>query len=193
MTNVEDRVERALHVLAERIEPDVAAARERLASRAGSTARPTRRVLRPQFWVTVAAATVAVVGVGSLWAIGTRPQPPAAQTDPALAPPGSSEESVASIAPSTPSSPSSVEPPTAVVDARPDIPTPERLAVLDPQPGVAPIRSDPVLDWVHDTTTSAPRRWFIRRSTDGTPTGGISVGQSAAMEWATTFHERAIS
>ena len=39
MTNVEDRVERALHVLAERIEPDVAAA-ERLASRAGSTADP---------------------------------------------------------------------------------------------------------------------------------------------------------
>ena len=35
MTDVEDRVEHALHVLAECHEPDVAAARTRLASRSG--------------------------------------------------------------------------------------------------------------------------------------------------------------
>ena len=187
MTNVEDRVERALHVLAERIEPDVAAARARLGSRAGSTAPPARRILRPSLGD-------ARRGDGGRrrcrLAVGGRH---ASRSGPRRirhsSPPDPSDESVAGTVPSAPSSSSSAEPPTAVVDPLPDIPTPERLAVLDPQPGVAPIRSDPVLDWVHGTTTSAPRRWFIRRSADGTPTGGVSVSQSAATEWATTFHD----
>ena len=41
MTDVEDRVERALHVLVERIEPDVATARARLGR------GPVRRLRRP--------------------------------------------------------------------------------------------------------------------------------------------------
>ena len=39
MTNVEDRVERALVALADGVQPDVAAARRRLGERAGATAR----------------------------------------------------------------------------------------------------------------------------------------------------------
>ena len=138
MTDVEDRIERAMYVLADCHEPDVAAARSRLASRAGSAVPPRRRRVRPEVWVTLAAASVAVVGVGALWAIGrpsdAPPESPAAQTDPPVAP---------SLAPV--------------------IPTPDRLAVLDPQPGDAPIRSDPVLDWVHGTRSTAAQRWFVRR------------------------------
>ena len=103
MTDVEDRVERALHVLVERIEPDVATARALLGSRAGSTAPPARRLLRPQLWVTLAAATVAVVGVGALWAVSTRPEQPSGQTNPALSsPPGPADESVATHWPVVP-------------------------------------------------------------------------------------------
>jgi len=159
MTDVEDRVEHALHVLAECHEPDVAAARTRLASRSGSAIRPRRLRLRPRVWVTLAAATVAVVGVGALWAVGRPSESPAAQSDP----------------------------PVTSGTAAPEVPAPERLAVLDPPPGVAPIRSDPVLDWIHGTRSTAPRRWFIRRSPDGAPSGGISVTESVATEWATTF------
>ena len=175
MTDVEDRVEQALHVLAECHEPDVAAARSRLASRAGSAVRLSRRRVRPRVWVTLAAATVAIVGVGALWAVGRPSEPPAAQTDPPLAP---------SVEPPTTSS---VELPTTTAAAPPTVPTPQRLAVLDPQPGASPIRSDPVLDWIHGTTSTAPRRWFVRRSADGTPAGGISITESTAMEWSTTF------
>ena len=156
MTNVEDRVERALHTLAGGVQPDVAAARRRLGERAGSITPPKSRRLRPSVWVTLAAAAVAVVGVASLWAVGTRSKRP-------------------------------VEPATTIAPAQPRVPTPERLAVLDPQPGVAPIRSDPVLDWVHGTTTPAPRRWFVRRAADGTPSGGVSVSDSPAMDWDRTF------
>jgi hypothetical protein len=60
--------------------------------------------------------------------------------------------------------------------------------VLDPQPGVAPIRSDPVLDWVHSTAAFAPTRWFVRRADDGTPSGGISVSDSPPVEWDRTFN-----
>ena len=81
-----DRVEQALHVLAACHEPDVAGARSRLASRAGSAVRLRRRRVRPRVWVTLAAATVAIVGVGALWAVGRPSESPAAQTDPPLAP-----------------------------------------------------------------------------------------------------------
>jgi hypothetical protein len=177
MTNVEDRVERALRALAGGVQPDVAAARRRLGERAGSTSPRKSRGPRPRVWVTLAAATVAVVGVGSLWAVGTRPQRPAAGTQPAASQP----------TPTAPASTAPVEPTTTIAATRPEIPTPERLAVLDPQPGVAPIRSDPVLDWVHATATSVPRRWFIRRAADGTPSGGVSMSDSPAMEWVRTF------
>ncbi len=162
MTDVEERIERAMYVLADCHEPDVAAARSRLASRAGSAVPPRRRRVRPEVWVTLAAASVAVVGVGALWAIGrpsdAPPESPAAQTDPPVAP---------SLAPV--------------------IPTPDRLAVLDPQPGDAPIRSDPVLDWVHGTRSTAAQRWFVRRSSDGAPSGGISISDSTALDWEMTF------
>ena len=177
MTNVEDRVERALLALANGVQPDVAAARRRLGDRAGSTAPRKSRGPRPRVWATIAAATVAVVGVGSLWAVGTRPQRPAAGTQPATSLP----------APTAPVSTAPAEPTTTTAATRPEVPTPERLAVLEPQPGVAPIRSDPVLDWVHGTTTSAPRRWFIRRAADGAPSGGVTVSDSPAMDWDRTF------
>ena len=163
MTDVEDRVERAMYVLADCHEPDVAAARSRLASRAGSVVPRRRRRVRPEVWVTLAAASVAVVGVGALWAVGrppdAPPESPAAQTDPPIAP-----------------------------ALAPVIPTPDRLAVLDPQPGDAPIRSDPVLDWVRfdgaglgdDVRRRAFRRdsrclRSIRRHLRGC-TGGVADG-----------------
>ena len=172
MTNVEDRVEQALHVLADRIEPDVTGARARL--RSGPALAPARGAGRPRRWVTLAAAVVVVVGIGSLWAVSTRPQRTVPQTGP-LARPDLPATSVA-------------EPVTSVaaVDAgEPAIPTPTRVAVLDPSRGVDPIRSDPVLDWVHATRAEAPRRWFVRRSTDGTPTGGVSIDHRATTEWDT--------
>ena len=74
MTDVEDRVERALYVLAELL---------RTGRRGGTiTARVASRFGRPadvaagygpEVWVTLAAASVAVVGVGALWAVGHGP------------------------------------------------------------------------------------------------------------------------
>jgi hypothetical protein len=172
VTNVEDRVERALHLLAESIEPDVAAARQRLGSPANWSVRRARRVPRPLPWVTLAAATVVVVGVGSLWALGTRSEQPTDGADPAASPPDPSTQPV----------------PTTTVEMEPPmIPSPDRLAVLDPQPGVAPIRSDPVLDWVHGTTSAAPQRWFVLRSADGVLSGGVAVRDTIASEWSRVF------
>ena len=94
MTNVEDRVERALHALAEHIEPDVVSARARLAGRDVFTAPLPHCVPRPRAWVTMAAASVAVIGVGAVIAVGTTRQPPAAQTEPTLVPPEPSDVSV---------------------------------------------------------------------------------------------------
>ena len=178
MTNVEDRVERALHVLAESIEPDVAGARSRLGAPASSAVHRRHRGLRPRSWVTLAAATVVVVGVGSLWAVGTRPDRPVEETDPGASPPGPSV---------SPSTTVGTAPPTTIAIEPPAVATPESVAVLEPRPGVAPIRSDPVLDWVHGTTSSAPRRWFIRRSRDGLPSGGISVSDTVETEWSRIF------
>jgi hypothetical protein len=178
VTNVEDRVERALHVLAEGIEPDLAAARQRFGAPSGSAVRRERRVLRPRRWVTLAATTVVVVGVGSLWAVGNRTEQPTDGTDPAASPPGPTARPPTTVG-TAPTTTVGIEPPL--------VPAPERLAVLDPQPGVAPIRSDPVLDWVHGTTSSAPRRWFIRRSADGVPIGGVSVSDTVASEWTRIF------
>jgi hypothetical protein len=178
MTNVEDRVERALRVVASGVQPEVAAARRRLGERAGAAAPRNTRRLRPGVWVTLAAASVAVVGVGSLWAVGTRSQRPAAGTQPEASPP----------APTAPVTTAAAEPTTTIGAPQPKVPTPDRLAVLDPQPGVAPIRSDPVLDWVHSTAAAAPTRWFVRRAADGTPTGGVAVSDSPPVEWDRTFN-----
>jgi hypothetical protein len=187
VTDVEDRVERALQVLAERIEPDVTAARRRLRERAGSTVPPSRRLLpRPAAWVSVAAAAVVLIGVSSLWAVGTSSRP-SAPTDPALSPPAPSNQSSADTVPATPPSSPSGQAPTTPPAARPEIRTPARLAVLDHPDGIAPIRSDPVLDWVHGTTTSVATRWLIRRSAAGPPSGGIAFGESAAEDWERTF------
>ncbi len=185
MTNVEDRVERALQVLAEWVEPDVVAARGRLEARAGSTAAPRRRVLRPRVWVALAAAAMLVVAVGSLRSGGTRPE----RVDSTASGPEASVQTTIAGDSSNPSSSSSVEAPSTIGTASPAIPTPDRLAVLDPQPGVAPIRSDPILDWVHGTATSGPRRWFLRRSADGIPSGGVAVSEPVVTEWYRTFHD----
>ena len=74
----------------------------------------------------------------------------------------------------------------------PEVPTPERLAVLEPQPGVAPIRSDPVLDWAHGATTSRPEKVvppsLRRRNADRRRHRQPRRG----AEWATTFRRRPI-
>ena len=147
--------------------------------------RPVRRVLRPRVWVALAAAAMLVVAVGSLRSGGTRPE----RVDSTVSGPEASGQTTIAGVSSSPSSSSSVEAPSTIGTASPAIPTPDRLAVLDPQPGVAPIRSDPILDWVHGTATSGPRRWFLRRSADGIPSGGVAVSEPVVTEWYRTFHD----
>ena len=186
MTDVEDRVECALHLLAERFEPDVETALARLGSRAGSTAPPARRLLRPQVWVTVAAATVAVVGVGSLWAVGTRSPRPCRPSRHSSPPDPREPAPARSRRP--PSSSSSVEP-------RPPSSTPPRTsdtgaagrARPSARRGPDPFRSRPRLGARHDGVVPASvvhpaiRRWHADRRCLREPVGG--------EEWATTFHD----
>ncbi len=121
MMDVEDRVERALHALAEHIEPDVATARARLAERDAFAPVPLRRLS--------ATADLGDVGRGIGGrhrcrrsdrrghdpATACRPDRPDAR--PARAVRGSSDEQ--HLAAATPPSSSPVETPTTVAEARP--------------------------------------------------------------------------
>ena len=185
MTNVEDRVERALHVLAERIEPDVAAARARLGSRAGSTAPPARRVLRPQLLGDArrgdGGARRCRLAVGGRHASGA-----AGRADgPGLARPIRPTISADTV-PSTPSSSSSVEPPTTVVDTAPRHPDTRatRRARPPARRGPDPFRPRPRLGARDDDVGPASvvhpsiRRWHSDRRCVRERIGGDGVGHT---------------
>ena len=180
MNDLETRLERALTIIADDVDPVAT-------SVVGSDGRRHRPLEGRWGWI--AAALVVIVGIGATWVALSRPAQRVHEDQPDVQP--SAPLAAVATVPATDVATAPVPVSTASAAAAEFVvPQPSTYAVLSPDLGLsAPARQDPYDRWVSDRSGDSAALWLVRRDADGAPRGGIGSWSEPPSAWTKTYHD----